>query len=922
MNGEKILNQGQHQTEEIETYDEFEPPVRRSIFKKRTRKPSFALTVMINALRMLVIFFVIAGLAGLGAVVGIGKAYVETAPVLDIQKIDEQAQTSFFYDAQGKLIADYKGTENRVMVSIAAMPERLRYAFVAVEDARFFSHHGVDFKRIVGALVTNFLSGSQQGGSTITQQLIKNTVLTSEMSYKRKIQEAYLAMQLESQHSKEEILEAYLNTIYLGENYYGVKVAAVGYFGKELHELSLRECAMLAGMTTNPYYYNARRNLYLRTSDVTDYAAITRNRTNYVLRMMYENQFITHARYMEALEPATANVLRESPQTQELYPYVHYVEYAIKDVIRALLELNSLEDTSTNRNAMERKLRTGGYKIYLALDTQMQTALEESFYNYKDYPALRDPSDKIYRARNSDGTYDEIQQPQAAAAIIDYRTGELKAVVGSRTPPLQRLTLNRATDMNMPVGSAIKPISVFAPAMEMGAGPASVVYNMPLPIPGWRGSDGKDTWPKNYGGSNYRGPETLRTALVKSDNTATAQALMSYVGVDRSADFLLRLGVAQKHIDKTPFGLALGSSGISVVEMATAVGVLGNGGIYQKPISFLGIADSNGNVIYDAHQHQDRRQVFQPSTAWLTVDMMKEAVQKGTGTAAKLSGQTVAGKTGTNSEQRGVFFSGMTGWYSAAVWIGHDNYKPLSSKTTGGNSAAKLWKNFMETIHKQKSLADRDILGGNPSEYGLVRATTCLVSGQLATDACKNDAMNYGTVTDYWAQGTAPTIPCQMHQVMTICTDSNMPAGPYCPPAHLAQRGVVVIPQGHPLSYFLNTQYQNVLADYLGRSITGGLEQTCTLHTEYSQETVLPGEDYYPDDSYNNDYQPNLSADAQSLSMAASAQLAGLSPEHPYYYELQSAISDLNNLVSGNPNTSDIINAMIRLTQAMASATY
>ncbi|NLC33211.1 MAG: hypothetical protein GX781_07940 [Clostridiales bacterium] len=915
------MKQGQHQPD-IEIYDDFESSLKRSIFKKRTRKPSFALSVMVNALRMLVIFFVIAGLAGLGAVVGIGKAYVETAPVLDIQKIDEQAQTSFFYDAQGKLIADYKGTENRVMVSIAAMPERLRYAFVAVEDARFFSHHGVDFKRIVGALVTNFLSGSQQGGSTITQQLIKNTVLTNEMSYKRKIQEAYLAMQLESAHSKEEVLEAYLNTIYLGENYYGVKVAAAGYFDKELHELTLRECAMLAGMTTNPYYYNARRNLYLRTSDVTDYPAITRNRTNYVLRMMYENQFITHAQYMEALEPATANVLKESPQTQELYPYVHYVEYAIKDVIRALLELNSLEDTGANRNAMERKLRTGGYKIYLALDTQMQTALEESLYNYKDYPALRDPSDKTYRARNSDGTYEEIQQPQAAAAIIDYRTGELKAIVGSRTPPTQRLTLNRATDMNMPVGSAIKPISVFAPAMEMGASPASVVYNMPLPIAGWRGSDGKDTWPKNYGGSNYRGPETLRTALVKSDNTATAQALMNYVGVDRSADFLLRLGVAQKHIDKTPFGLALGSSGISVVEMATAIGVLGNGGIYQQPISFLGIADSNGNVIYDAHQHQDRRQVFAPSTAWMTVDMMKEAVQKGTGTSAKLSGQTVAGKTGTNSEQRGVFFNGMTGWYSAAVWIGHDNYKPLSSKTTGGNSAAKLWKSFMETIHKQKGLTDRDILGGNPSEYGLVRATTCLVSGQLATDACKNDAMNYGTVTDYWAQGTAPTISCQMHQVMTVCTDSGMLAGPYCPPARLAQRGVVVLPQGHPLSYFLNTQYQNVLADYLGRSVTGGLEQTCTLHNEYSQEIIPPAEDYYPDDGYYNDYQPNLSADAQALSMAASAQLAGLSAEHPSYYELQNAISELNNILSSNPNSPDIINAMIRLTQAMASATY
>ncbi len=904
---------------EPDTYAQEQEPGKRSLFKKRTRRPSFALSVLVNAFRLVLVLILIAGLAGLGAVVGIGKAYVETSPTLDIQKIDDQAQTSFFYDAQGNLITDYKGTENRVMVSIAAMPTRLRNAFVAVEDARFYSHHGVDIKRIIGAFVTNFLSGSQQGGSTITQQLIKNTVLTDEMSYKRKIQEAYLAMQLESEYSKDEILEAYLNTIFLGENYYGVKVAAEGYFGKDLHELTLRECAMLAGMTTNPYYYNARRNFYLRSSQTTDYPAITNNRTNYVLRMMYENQFITHAEYMAALDPSAAQVLRDSPQTQQLYPYVHYVEYAIKDVIQALLEVNGLQDTSANRSAMEKKLRTGGYKIVLALDTQIQTTVEQTLYNYSDYPALRDPADKVHRARNSDGTYDEITQPQAAAAVIDYRTGELKAIVGSRTAPTTRLTLNRATDMNMPVGSSIKPISVFAPAIEMGAGPASVVYNMPLPIQGWTGSAGKDSWPQNYGGSSYRGPQTLRTSLVKSDNTATAQALMTYVGVERSADFLLRMGVSEKHINKTPFGLALGSSGLSAVEMAAAFGVLGNGGIYQKPISFLGISDSSGNVIYDAHQRQARRQVFQASSAWLTVDMMKEAVAKGTGTAAKISGQTVAGKTGTNSEQRGVFFTGMTGWYSAAVWIGHDNYKPLSSKTTGGNSAAKLWKSFMEPIHKQKGLDNRDILSGGPSDYGLVQATTCVVSGQLATEACRHDAMGYGVVTDYWAQGSVPTVSCQMHQVMTICDESGMLAGPYCPPEHLSQRGVVMLPQGHPLARFLNTEYQGVLGDYLGRSLTGGDGLTCTLHNEYTQYPEQPQEGYYPetDPGYG---QASLAQDAQTLAMAASQQLSQLSPDHPAFYELQSAISDLNAIVAADPYAANLIDAMIRLTQAMAAA--
>ena len=375
--------------------------------------------------------------------------------------------------------------------------------------------------------------------------------------------------------------------------------------------------------------------------------------------------------------------------------------------------------------------------MYLALDTEIQKTVEDTLYNYKDYPKLRDPQHNIYRAHNKDGTFEEIIQPQAAATVIDYRTGEIKAIVGSRTPPTVKLTLNRAVNMNMPVGSAIKPISVYAPAFELGAGAGSIVYNMPLPISGWIGASGKDSWPRNYGGSGYTGPETLRTALVKSNNTSTAQALMQYVGVDRSADFLLRLGVDEKHINKTPFGVALGSSGLTPLEMSVAFGVLGNGGIYQRPISFIGILDRNDNVLYDAHADQERRQVFSPQTAYITIDILKQAVSKGTGRSAQIKGQTVAGKTGTNSEQKGVCFTGLTGWYAGSVWIGHDNYKALSSKTTGGNSAAKLWKSLMQQIHTQKSLNNRDILEGSAENYGLVKVTTCAVSGRLATEAVK-----------------------------------------------------------------------------------------------------------------------------------------------------------------------------------------
>ncbi len=877
-------------------------PPKRTIFKPRTRRPSFILAVLVGSFRMLVLLVLILGLAGVGAVVGIAKAYVETSPVLNIAAIDDQAQTSFIYDADHNLITDYKATENRIMVSIDTMPLNLQHAFVAVEDARFYTHNGVDVKRILGAFVKNFVSGSQQGGSTITQQLIKNTVLTDEQSYKRKIQEAYLAMQLETQYSKDEILESYLNTIFLGENYYGVKVAANGYFGKQnLKDLTLRECAMLAGMATNPYYYNPQRNLYVRKTDTFDSVAITNDRTNYALRCMYESQFITREQYEAALDPSTARVLAQSPESTSLYKYPHYVEYAIRDVIQVFLKLNNLPNTSANRNKMENELRTGGYHVYLALDTQIQTIVEDTLYNYNDYPALRDSGDKIYNARNNDGTYTEIPQPQAAAVVLDYRTGEVKAIVGTRTRPTQKKTLNRATDMNMPVGSSIKPIAVYAPAIELGAGAGSVVYNMPLPLKGWIGSSGKDSWPQNYGGSSYRGPETFRTALTKSDNTAAAYALINYVGVDRSADFLLRMGVSEEHINRTPFGVSLGSSGISPLEMAVCFGVLGNGGVYQDPITFIGIADSNGNIIYDSHAqgNQARRQVFKASTAWLTIDMLKDVITSGTGTSAKISGQTVAGKTGTNSDQKGVFFAGLTGWYCATVWIGHDNYKALSSKTTGGNSAAKLWQSFMSKIHSQKGLSNRDILDGSASDYGLTRVTTCVVSGQLATDACRNDVMKYGTVTDYWPVGNAPTVSCQMHVARSVCAQSGMIATQYCP--SVSTKGMVVIPVGHPLYQFIGTSYNGVLVDYLGQFSTTA---TCTLH--------------YSGSSGGYQQQSSLMPNAQQLLSIAQNQLVGMDSSSGSYQNLANAINYLAMIMNTNPDDATLATAMANLTTAMA----
>lgn len=868
-------------------------PRARSIFKARTKKPNFVLSVAATTIRLSFIIALCVGLALLGAVIGIAKAFVDTAPTLDLAALDAQDKTSFIYDSEGNLITDYKGTEDRIMVSIDEIPEMLQNAFIAVEDARFYEHNGVDVKRIAGALVANFTSGSTQGGSTITQQLIKQTVLSSEQSYKRKLQEAYLAMELETRYTKKQILESYLNTIFLGGSYYGVRVAAYGYFGKELDQLTLRECAMLAGLTRSPNYYNPRSNFYTRNTEGSNTPDITNNRTDYVLRQMRENGLITAQQYNAALDRSTASVLEKSPASTDMYAYPHYVEYAISDVVDTFLDLNGLEDTSANRYAMENKLRTGGYSVYLCLDTEIQEIVEDTLANWSDYPRLRDPSDKVYQSRNADGTYTEIEQPQAAACVFDYRTGELKAIVGGRYKPTTRKTLNRASGMTMPVGSSIKPLTVYAPAIDLGASPASIAYNMPVPISGWKDSSGKDSWPKNYGGGGYKGPQSFRNALRNSYNTAAAQILMTYVGVSRSVEYLHLMGIPDKNINADPFGLALGSSGITPVQMAVAFGTIANKGVYQQPLSFSRIVDSNGNVVVDMHQQQDRHQVFKPSTAYLVVDMLKEAVQSGTGTKAKISSQVVAGKTGTNSDSKGVFFTGMTGWYSASVWIGHDNYKALSSKATGGNAAAPLWQSFMEKIHKAKNLDSREIIDGTPSDYNLVRVTTCGVSGQLATDACYNDVNGYKTITDYWSADSVPTAYCSMHKSVSICTESGLLATDYCPSYSVESRGIVLIPRGHPLYDYIDT-YGDTIRKYLGefatlKSTNDIANHICQIHDAYTA-TQQPSE------------LESIVSDASSLVYTA-YQLVGSSPDltNDTRRQINTAISAVQTLLSLSP---------------------
>ncbi|MBE5807976.1 MAG: hypothetical protein E7317_06515 [Clostridiales bacterium] len=769
---------------------------RYTVFKPREHDRSFVLSVAFMTLRMLFFVILLIAVSGAGLIGGVGKAWLDTTPDLDLDKIGAQAQTSFIYDSRGNLITEFKGSQNRIYVEIEDIPQNLINAVISVEDARFYEHHGIDIKRQLGALVNNVMGGNTQGASTLTCQLVKLTMLTSDQSYRRKVQESYLAVEAEKNLTKEQILEAYLNVIYMGGSSYGVKIAAQDYFGKDLDELTMRECAVLAGMIRNPTRYNPRRCLY-GNSDYSTPEGL-RIRTEYVLRCMYEQGMLTSQEYQDALAEQITVLESSTAAANAMYDNAYYVEYAIHDVVTKMLRVENLEDTRSNRSSMETKLRNGGYKVFTSLIPEVQQAVQDTVTNWQSYPSTRYSNDSVTQASLGGGEYLTLQQPQAAAAVVNWHTGELVAIIGGRSTPVQKLQLNRAYQMNMPVGSSIKPLSVYGPAIDLGKSPGTPVLNLPIPIEGWLGGSG---YPRNFEeDGDYTGVESMRAAINRSHNTSTAHALYEYVGLENSVKYLLMFGFEPDSILATGAGLSLGYSQPTMVELATAYAAVANSGTYQESYAFTQILNPDGTVYIDIGEVQLKREVLKSSTAWMLVDMLKGCVDEetGTGSRAKFGEITVAGKTGTNGNSVGVTFAGMTGYYAGAVWIGSDNYKALTSDATGGAYAAPLWAAIMEQVHTLTNCtSDRDIIGGSPSDYGLIQVETCSVSGMLPTTACAHDINGYGTTTDYYLMGTQPTEYCNMHRAVTICTESRNVATPRCPSTE--QVGVIYIPEGHPL---------------------------------------------------------------------------------------------------------------------------
>ena len=810
-----------------------------SPFKQRTRPHSFILEVIMTSAKM---FFVIALLVGVGLsglVIGAAKAWVETMPILDLSIFDDTAQTSYIYDGNGDLIMTFKGLENRVDVNYDELPENLINAIIAIEDQRYWSHNGVDMRRLAGVFIGLLTdTDSMQGGSTITQQLIKNTILTDAQTFKRKIQEVYLAIELEQKISKEDILTEYVNEVFLGGSNYGVKVAANDYFGKELNELSLRECAAIAGIIRSPNKYNPRKCYYtLQKPEVVE------ERADLVLKNMHDQKLINDTEYKAAMNDKLHVLQYSASSSGELCDNLYYVEYAIYDVVTKMLRLENLEDNSTNRSMMENKLRTGGYKIYTSLNPEVQDEVQRVITEWEQYPRMRSAADGVYKASLGNGEYLEVVQPQAAATIIDWHTGQIVAIVGGRSVPTGWKQTHRAYNFSMPVGSSLKPLSVYGPALDLGASPGSPVMNLPIQIKDW---DSETGYPENYEGGAYTGVVTMRQAINQSLNTAAAQALMTYVGIDNSVEYLLRLGVKESHINATGAGLALGSSGLSTVELAGGFSAIANGGVYLEPVAFSKVCEADGSIYIDAYDVQINRQVYKESTAWMLVDLLlgccDPEIEGSTGSKAKFGKMAVAGKTGTNSDYRGVTFAGMTGYLVGAVWIGADTYKPLVTGASGGSYAAPLWAAMMAKAHKVLGYTvDQPIRTKSAADVGLFKVEVCGVSGMKPTEACYHDINGYTTSYDYFLSGTEPQLECNMHRMVRLCTLTHHLPTDSCYDTEYV--GVVYLPEGHPLRTGVSTVVQEYFTGSSTERDTASIGY-CAVCCNNQSEVYIQAEHY------------------------------------------------------------------------------
>lgn len=759
--------------------------------KNKKKKRTFSLN---RFLRFIILILLLIVLVGGSVALGTAYAWVKSARPLNVDALFDLNQTTYIVDKNDKLIDKLHANENRTMVTIDQIPKNLQNAFIAIEDRRFTKHNGVDLYRVFGAVRADLKTGElSQGGSTITQQLIKNVYLTPDKKFKRKVVEMYYAIQLERRFSKNQILEAYLNTIGLGHNVAGVKAAALYYFGKELDQLTLAECATIAGITQYPSAYSPYLN-YEKSM----------GKKELVLKEMLAQGYITQEEYNEAVnqEIKLAKVQKEVETT-------YFADMIINDVTDTLQKQLGL-----SKEEAEIKLFNGGLKIVATIDTELQGIVEDTFNNTKLFPESKEDANGIL-------------QPEAAAIIIENGTGEIKAVMGGRSEKVRR-GLNRATQSLRQPGSTIKPLAVYAPALDNGYTVGTVVDDAPVTFGNFS--------PRNYSNS-FKGLVTVREAIQHSLNVIAVKIVQD-VGVERSMEYLKKFGITTMVTrndnkvtnDESLSPLALGgvTRGVKPIEMAAAYSVFPNKGIYIKPISFTKILDNDGNVIFENRPYKDK--VLSEQVAYLMVDIMKGVIRGGTGGNAALSKQPVAGKTGTTTTNKDAWFTGYSPYYTTSVWIGHDDPKPMSF--TGGSYPAKIWKAIMEEAHKNLKVKDFE----RPD--GLVSVDICTISGKRPSELCALDPRGSTVRSELFIKGTEPAADniCDVHVIKDVDIETGKLATPYCPSPLVKSK--VFVQRTEP--FVPQPGQKQVPADLIYEAPT----EFCDKHTENTPvEDPLAGEE-------------------------------------------------------------------------------
>jgi penicillin-binding protein 1A len=835
--------------------------------------------VSVTAFKAFVVCFIAIGVIGACAGIGLIRGVIDSAPEISTYDVTPKKYSTTVYDQDGNEITKLVATgSNRVSKSIDEIPKNLQNAFVAIEDERFWEHNGIDIKGIIRAGVVGLTSGNfSEGASTITQQLLKNNVFegwTSEKSFpdklKRKIQEQYLAIKLEKTMTKEAIMENYLNAINLGQNTLGVQAASLRYFNKDVSELSLSECAVIAGITQNPYRYNPISN-----------PENNAERRKKVLGNMLDQGYISQDEYNEAMEDDVYSRIKTvNAEIISSSVYTYFVDELTEQIMQDLQEQKGYTQTQAY-NA----LYSGGLSIYTTQDQAIQAICDEEFANPDNYPAGTEVA-LTYRltVTSKDGTatnyseeslkdyfqkidgisYDLIfssedeakaqverykesilkegdeivesmtvtPQPQASCVIMDQATGYVKAIVGGRGSKEASLTLNRATNTTRQPGSTFKVLSTFAPALDTaGMTLASVFDDAPFNY-----ASGRPV--SNWYSTGYRGLSTIRQAITNSMNIVTVKTLTA-ITPQLGFDYLQNFGFttlvnSQKQADGTVLtditqSLALGgiTKGVTNLELTAAYAAIANGGTYTKPIFYTKILDHDGNVLIDNTPRTST--VIKETTAFLLTNAMQDVVTVGTGKVVNFGTMPIAGKTGTTSDYRDVWFSGFTPYYTCTVWGGYDTNDKMPSST---NFHKVLWKNIMSRVHQ--GLERKEFVIPD----GIETAVICKKSGKLAVAGlCDADPRGSMVATEYFAKGTAPTEVCDTHIRLATCSVTNLPAGPYCPSVNYTSDQVYIIRPTGSEGVTDDTPYE-LPADYT--------INMCPLHTSpHSAATTTDGYDAY-----------------------------------------------------------------------------